>query len=139
MIYTTYFDNLENLPENIIPIAICGKCPENYKGLKYPKLAPKKKFWLEWEQNKDNEFYKKHFKEEVLDNLNVVECLHELYDLLPNKEELLKARCLPWDNSNISIALICFELPEEFCHRHLVADWINEYFHCVIVQEYYKK
>lgn len=44
MIYTTYFDNIKNLDKNIISIAICGKCPDNWKGLKFPKLAPKKKF-----------------------------------------------------------------------------------------------
>lgn len=52
MIYTTYFDNVKNLDKNIIPIAICGKCPDDWKGLKFPKLAPKKKFWEVWEKQK---------------------------------------------------------------------------------------
>ena len=72
MIFTTYFDNLKNLPENIIPIAICGKCPKNWCGLKYTKSAPKKGFWLEWEKSKNNDYYKQHFKDEVLSNLNVL-------------------------------------------------------------------
>lgn len=57
MIYTTYFNNVKNLDKNIIPIAICGKCPDNWKGLKFPKLAPKKKFWEIWEKSKDNNNY----------------------------------------------------------------------------------
>ena len=24
------------------------------------------------------------------------------------------------------IALICYEKPTDFCHRHLVADWLNK-------------
>ena len=24
------------------------------------------------------------------------------------------------------IALVCYEKPGDFCHRHLVADWLNE-------------
>ena len=24
------------------------------------------------------------------------------------------------------IALCCFEKPDDFCHRHLLADWLNE-------------
>ena len=27
---------------------------------------------------------------------------------------------------NKSIALICYEKPEDFCHRHLVAKWFSE-------------
>lgn len=33
MIYTSYFAKLKKLPNNIIPISICGKAPEFYKGL----------------------------------------------------------------------------------------------------------
>ena len=32
-----------------------------------------------------------------------------------------------WNNENFHIALICYEKPSEFCHRHLVADWLKEY------------
>ncbi len=45
MIYTTYFAQLRNLPENIIPVSICGKVPNWYKGLQYKKLAPKYDFF----------------------------------------------------------------------------------------------
>ena len=30
------------------------------------------------------------------------------------------------DNKDIDIALVCYEKPGDFCHRHLVADWLNE-------------
>ena len=39
-IYTSYFANLKNLPDNVCPISICGKAPDWYKGLQYKKLAP---------------------------------------------------------------------------------------------------
>ena len=35
MIYTSYFGAIRNLPKNIIPISICGKAPDNWKGLQY--------------------------------------------------------------------------------------------------------
>ena len=25
------------------------------------------------------------------------------------------------------VILLCYEKPTDFCHRHLVADWINKY------------
>lgn len=61
MIYTTNFDNVDKLPSNVYPIAICGKCPDDWNKPKYPKLAPKKKFFNEWKENHDNEFYIQHF------------------------------------------------------------------------------
>ena len=48
MIYTSYFAKLNKLPNNIIPISICGKAPDWYKGLQYKKLAPKYDFFIKW-------------------------------------------------------------------------------------------
>lgn len=108
-IYTGYFDILEKLPQDIIPISICGKAPDWYNGIQYKKLAPKLKFFLEWKENKDNNFYVKHFNEEVLSKLDKDKVLSELYNLSDGKD----------------IILICYEKPDEFCHRHLVANWLD--------------
>lgn len=115
MIYTTYFAKLKSLPKHIVPISICGKAPDWYKGLQYKKLAPKYDFFMEWKKNHDNEYYIKCFKEQVLDNLNVDEVIYELTET-HNQGGYL----------DIDFALICYEKPEDFCHRHLVADWLNE-------------
>ena len=39
MIYTSYFAKLRSLPENIVPVSICGKAPDWYKGLQYKNLS----------------------------------------------------------------------------------------------------
>lgn len=57
MIYTSYFAKLKSLPENIIPISICGKTPDWYKGIQYKRLAPKYEFFMEWKKNHDNEYF----------------------------------------------------------------------------------
>lgn len=111
MIYTTYFGKLKNLPTNITPIAICGKSPDWYNGLEYKKLAPKWDFFVEWKKNRDNHYYVKCFNEQVLGVLNVQEVYRELNMLANNNED---------------IALVCYEKPEDFCHRHLVANWFRE-------------
>ncbi len=42
MIYTSYFVKLKELERpNIIPISICSKVPDWYKGLQYKRLDPK--------------------------------------------------------------------------------------------------
>lgn len=128
MIYTSYFAKLKSLPDNVIPISICGKAPDWYKGLQYKKLAPKYDFFMKWKENHDNDYYIKCFNEQVLDKLNAYETLNELYDLLPKEQQfwIEMTNCLPWYNSHVNIALICYEKPSDFCHRHLVADWLNK-------------
>ena len=115
MIYTSYFAKLKSLPENIIPISICGKAPDWYKGLQYKKLAPKYGFFMEWKKNHYNDYYIKCFSEQVLDKLNVLTVMRDLIDLVNSTE----------DHIGKEIALICYEKPSDFCHRHLVAEWLN--------------
>ena len=50
MIYTSYFAKLKSLPDNIVPISICGKAPDWYEGLQYKKLAPKYDFFMKWKK-----------------------------------------------------------------------------------------
>ena len=124
MIYTSYFANLRKLPENIIPISICGKAPDWYKGLQYKKLAPKYDFFMEWKKNHDNDYYIKCFKEQVLDKLNVDDVVKELDSLLIDVTTTLNYKV---DSMLVPrIALVCYEKPSDFCHRHLVADWFNK-------------
>lgn len=63
MVYTSYFAKLKSLPDNIVPISICAKAPDWYKGLQYKKLAPKYDFFIKWKENHDNDYYIKCFNE----------------------------------------------------------------------------
>lgn len=123
MIYTTYFDNLKNLPENIIPISICGKAPDWYKGLQYKKLAPKYDFFMKWKETHDDEYYVKCYKEQVLNKLDRIKIAMEL-------DNLMFLEALAIDKFNLksipTFALVCYEKPADFCHRHLVAEWLKE-------------
>ena len=114
MIYTSYFAKLKSLPEDVIPISICSKAPEWYKGLQYKKLAPKYDFFMKWKENHDNNYYIEHFQSDVLDKLSVTDVVRDLINMLPDR------------SSKHNIALICYEKPSDFCHRHLVADWLNK-------------
>jgi hypothetical protein len=78
-IFTTYYANLIHLPLDIVPISIAGRCPDNYHGLEYKKLAPKIGFFMEWKENHDNDFYIRHFSSEVLDKLDPYKVIEELY------------------------------------------------------------
>lgn len=115
MIYTSYFAKLKSLPENVIPISICGKAPDWYKGLQYKKLAPKYDFFMKWKENHDNDYYIKCFNDQVLSKLNATDVVLDL------------SRIISYFNvDNPVICLICYEKPTDFCHRHLVAEWLKE-------------
>ena len=109
LIYTSYFGKLKTLPKDVVPIAICGKSPDWYKGIRYKKLAPKFNFFQEWKKTGDNDYYIEHFNKEVLEPLDAAVVYEELESL-----------CDGW-----ACALICYERPEAFCHRHLVAEWLE--------------
>lgn len=109
-IYTTSFYNVRYLPTDVVPISICGKAPDNWIGLEFKKLAPKWWFFVRWKDTHDNDFYIQHYNKEVLEKLDAYEIVNEL-------------TCLAKSDK---IALVCYEKPAEFCHRHLVAKWIAD-------------
>ena len=111
-IYTSYFAKVNELKNNgIVPVAICGGLPKDYNGLWYKKLAPKWSWFQIWKETRDNDFYIKCFKRDVLDKLTLDIVMYDL-NLITNEAS--------------NIALICYEKPGDFCHRHLVAQWIGE-------------
>lgn len=109
MIYTTYFSNIKNLPIEVIPIAICGK-PDWWGGFKYWPLAPKKTFFYEWKKTGDNDYYIEHYYDEVLNKLDPHKVVEHLYEITSGRD----------------VALVCYEAPDKFCHRHLVAEWLRK-------------
>ncbi|PJZ28737.1 DUF488 domain-containing protein [Leptospira kmetyi] len=101
-IYTSYFGNVRNLPENIAPVSI-ARYAKYWGGLKYYPLAPDSDT-LKMEISE----YTRRFSEK-LSKLQAVEVLEELKELSQGKD----------------IALLCYEKPGDFCHRRLVAEWIE--------------
>ena len=44
----------------------------------------------------------------------------DLYKLAYGGKTLTK------DSSEFHVALVCYETPEKFCHRHLVSKWLQD-------------
>lgn len=108
-IFTSYFGNHRNYKN---PIAICGKSPAYYSGFEYKKLAPKYDFFKSWKDGLiTNDEYVIEYKKTVLDCLDVNRVVEELKSFYPDDQD---------------ITLVCYEKPSDFCHRHLVADWLNQ-------------
>ena len=110
MIYTGYWAKIDYYKSNgLVPVGISGWTPDGYTGKTYKRLAPKYSWWKEWHDNKLSEqWYIDKYYETVLDVLNPTEVATQLQQISDN------------------VILLCFETPEKFCHRHLVARWIKE-------------
>lgn len=81
-----------------------------YTGECFPLLAPKLSFWKVWHDNilvisedENNRYYVEQYYEQVLSKLDPEDIYRKL------------------DNS----VLLCYEENTEFCHRHIVAEWLE--------------
>lgn len=86
-----------------------GKCL-NFNGKAIPQLAPKRSFWNEWHNNigripfyDNTRYYIQEYCRQVLLNVNILK-------LLENEKEPI---------------LLCYESSDDFCHRHVLAEYIN--------------
>lgn len=70
---------------------------------------------MEWKKNRDNDYYIEHFQKEVLDGLDATEVILDFSRM-----------AYGFNAGENDIALICYEKPSDFCHRHLVAGWLNQ-------------
>ena len=81
-----------------------------FKGKAIPELAPKRAFWNIWHDNigkipeeENNRYYIEQYYKHVLSKVDI--------------EELLKDEKDP--------ILLCFEKGLDFCHRHVLAEYIE--------------
>ena len=109
-IYTSYFANLKNLEkEDIFPIGICCYPPKWFDGPNLGAIAPTPDI-LEKCKSSHAE-YEKRYKAEVLSIFKDV-------NILINK--------ISYISGGKDVALCCYEKPSDFCHRHIVAKWLEE-------------
>lgn len=124
-LYTSYFDNAKKLIDDgdVQPsrfVCVAGYVPKWFYdrvGTRfYPDLSPRKTWWQEWyDKSLGNDWYEQKYRETVLSRLNPNKVVEELgYDSI----------------------LLCYEKPDEFCHRHIIARWIGENIGNVEVMEF---
>ena len=110
-VYTSYYGN-PNLPKDALLIAVSAKVPDGFKVFDHVKsLAPTWDIYNEYKQSGDAERYTKRYKEEVLAKHNNKIISDHLYFLA---YKYMK-----------DVILLCYEKPNVFCHRHLIAEWLD--------------
>lgn len=125
MIYTSYFAKLKKLPENYIPISIAAKSPTGYTGIKYTRLAPTYNILIQYKKDGNEEIYTRRYNTEILDKVKLVDVLKNIWNIIPTDQKKLFKEDF-WKDSDMHVVLVCYEKPESFCHRHLIADWFKK-------------
>ena len=103
-IYTSYFGNWKNFPENLIPIAISRFSPRGVTFKTCSELAPSTELLKGYKNNTIS-------KEEYVVQYN---------------EQLAKLDVHKYGKALHGHILICYEKVGDFCHRHLVATWLKK-------------
>lgn len=111
---TGYFAKLKEYVEaGYTPVSIARYAPPFYHGIEYKILAPSYDCLNDYKygEHKGNtdKFLGRYMSE--LAKLNAKEVVKVLEELTNVKED--------------KIILLCFEKPEDFCHRHLAAAWLH--------------
>lgn len=106
-IYTSYFGNLKRLKaDGIVPVGIARFPPKWFGGLNYQKPAPMAFMLID---NVTEAEYISLYIKYVTDRLDARVVVRELEQLTHGRD----------------CALLCYEKPDDFCHRHLFADWLS--------------
>ena len=105
MIYTSNFFQQPNDPRHI---SIAARAPDFFLGDVFSVLYPKWGFFQQYKKDHDTLAYTRAYYEQVLSKLNP----EEVFSILDK---------LPKDS-----ILVCWEAPGEFCHRRIVAKWLED-------------
>ena len=99
---TSYYSKSATNPD---AISIAARAPNWFRGKEYKALAPKYWFFKKYKDDGDEEFYTEQYKKEVLGPLDPKQVYQDL-----GKDAVM----------------LCWEAPKKFCHRHIVAEWLQE-------------
>ncbi len=108
---TGYYNNIANY-KNARLVSISGDKGRsvNFDGETFSALAPKYEFWKKWHEQigklseeENMRFYIEHYYSEVLSKLDAAQIYNKLKDAI----------------------VLCYETPDTFCHRHIVACWLE--------------
>lgn len=103
MLFTSYFTRAGSHPDSI---SISLWAPPDFKGKSYPDLAPSQKLLLDYKNGcVDDKEYTKQFMGQLL----LLDPDKVIADIPPNS------------------ILLCYEGSRQFCHRHIVAVWLEQH------------
>lgn len=129
-IYTSYFANLKTLEENgLYAVSICSKVPSFFEGPNIESVAPSKSILYEYKNSAQTDADRERYKQRYIDEVLCIYRFHPEY--LINLLSYFSS-----ENNGSDVVLLCYERPEDFCHRHILAEWFNERIPNLNIEEY---
>lgn len=119
-IYTSYFSNKRLKNKEGIKIPVClslQNCTGGPFNRWYKELAPSLEIFKKYKSvgNKTKSI-KNWFTREYLRKLNELKNSYKLEGYIDELRELVQYN---------DVFLLCYERPAEFCHRHVLAEYLN--------------
>lgn len=117
MLLTTYFSNINKIPEDYIKLVITRFPPKWFDISKYPStylvksLSPSQELLLEYKRNNDWCWYVENFYNEMDHREDMVKILRRLSNIL---------------HEGKNVCLICYEKDYERCHRSLIGHYFQK-------------
>lgn len=108
-VYTSYFANGKKLAAaGVMMVGIAQFPPKWFHGVSVRYVAPSPS--ILYAKNQSDETYTVRYQREVLSRVDPRAFLRHLEQLGGGKD----------------VALCCYEKPDAFCHRHILAKWMTE-------------
>ncbi len=117
MLYTTYYNNMKNLPQDYIKIIISLYPPkwikiDNSKNIFHSlSLAPNPNDFNEFQKTKNYDAYFSKIIQKIQLDINSIDLINNILIALSH---------------NKNIVLICYEKDYTQCHRYLLAKYLKE-------------
>lgn len=106
-IFTSFFGRTAQLQRSgIVPIGIALWLPRWYSGKSMRSVVPTA-YMVKGDITQER--YVELYNREILGRLRVEDVVSEIETLSEGRD----------------VALLCYEKPGDFCHRHLLADWLT--------------
>lgn len=125
-IHTSYYGNIKNIPKDYLLVATSGYIPpeiEKLVDIWDKTLAPSKSIYFNYKSDSDESEYVNRFKLERLSKINICGTMQKWH-----------LHALEYGKENKDIILLCYERPEEFCHRHILAEAFEKVLNCKILE-----
>lgn len=113
MIYTSYFAAVNKIAKAIPDakfISIARYPPRGWSGLQLKCLAPPASLLQKWKETHNEDDYIHEYEKTVLSKFSS-EKIIEMIEVMAGGSDV--------------VILLCYEKPNDFCHRHLVGNFLG--------------
>lgn len=108
--FTSYYARSRAFdPSRFLLVSISRGVPAGWFGYHVWEFAPSSSILYQYRDNLDDATYMLRYKNEVLNNRDILSILRRIQIVANGRD----------------IVFMCFEGPDKFCHRHLLAAYLN--------------